>query len=318
MRIYQNKDLYKRTTHCRLCGREGHMWFTCEMPTNFLTALENNKEPDWSLMSKWQSQYWSKKENGELVLKNKLMANCAVWKLQQQKRNERMKEKRATRPTKKSRKKCGFCGKTGHNRRNCSILKDFQKDLERANQNYRKMFYSTMVEEYGLAEGALVQLKAKYVNINNRWEEDWEGIGMIASIDWDKVNLGLTTRGWNFRSEIAVNFVVAGEIYNSDSPFKLLALSDDKVSSLFSEITVSDWGINIEAVLSPSQTLPSKEWFEGKNSECYNYVLKKLSISGVQELINIIERFHPSVTGRGASALKQRIERYRKGGLNGR
>jgi hypothetical protein len=42
MRIYQTKDLYKRSTFCRLCGREGHMWFTCEMPTSFLTALEKN------------------------------------------------------------------------------------------------------------------------------------------------------------------------------------------------------------------------------------------------------------------------------------
>jgi hypothetical protein len=287
------------------------------MPTSFLTALENNKEPDWSLMSKWQSQHWNKKYNGELVERDNLMARCAVWKLQQQKRNERMKEKRDIRTAKKTKRKCGFCSGEGHNRRNCTLLKDFQKDLERANQNYRKMFYSTMVEGYGLAEGALVQLKAKYVQMNGSLQANWEGIGLITGIDWDKVNLGLTAKGWNFRSEIGVDFVVEGETYKSDSPFKLLTANDDKVSDLFSELTVSDWGMNIETILSPSQTLPSKEWFEGKNSECYNYVLKKLSIFELPELINIIEKFHPSVTGRGAKALKQRIARYRRGGQNG-
>jgi len=314
MRIYESKDYLKREVHCRLCGRTGHMWFKCQMPTKFLEALENNEEPDWSLMSVWSAKHWRQLDsNGELERKDQLMANCAVWKLQQEKRNEKMHARRNARASAGTKKrKCGFCGETDHNRRNCSVLKDFQKDLERANQNYRKMFYSTMVEGYGLAEGALVQLKAKYVQMNGSWQEDWEGIGLITGIDWDKVNLGLTARGWSFRSQICFQFVIEGENYNSDTPFKLFCETDNKVSNLFSSLVVNDWGINIESVLSPSETIPSQEWFEETNSDCYNYVLKKLKMESLGELVGMIEKFHPSRVGRGAKALQERIENYKQ------
>lgn len=313
MRIYENKEHYKREVHCRLCGLTGHMWFKCQMPSKFLKALQNNEEPDWSLMSNWSAKYWKQLDNnGELENKDQLMANCAVWKLQQEKRNEKMEARRKARATTGTKKrKCGFCDSTDHNRRNCSMLKDFQKDLERANQNYRKMFYSTMVEGYGIAEGALVQLKAKYIHTNNSWMEDWSGMGLITGIEWDKVNLGLTARGWDFRSDIKFSFLVNGEHFYADTPFKFLWETDEDASKLFSSLVMSEWGLNIERVLSPSETIPSEEWFEEKNSECYSYIVKKYKMKSLRELVGMIEAYHPSKTGRGAKALQERIKTYR-------
>ncbi len=317
MRIYEERNSNKRTTHCPTCGNEGHMWMTCPVPAKMMELKKQGKEPDTTLFSPWYSNSYSRRDNnGKLVYHDRIFRMMEIAYDKQQRRIEFRKEKKARRERlglkpKKRKTSCGFCGHTGHNRRNCDVMYDFIDDLGRASQNYRKLFYERFVKGMGFAEGALLALSANHMRINGRWVDDWSGIGIITSISWQDVNMGLTRVDWEYKSELKIGVLVDGQTHVFTNPWYNLVENDTdgKIAELFNR--GSSWGGRIDSVLAPSENIPSEEWFNDGYTECWEWIAKNKSLSNVSAyLAPMIAQFHPSRRGRNAGKLKKRLAQY--------
>tara|TARA_Y100000593_G_scaffold81786_1_gene153173 strand:+ start:1081 stop:2076 length:996 start_codon:yes stop_codon:yes gene_type:complete len=325
MKIYENRNANKRSTHCPTCGKEGHMWMTCPAPAKMMELKKQGKEPDVSLYSQWMQNSWGRRnQNGKLIYQDR------IWKImssaldRQQRRVEQRKERKKIKErnmerlgiSKKKRKtSCGFCGGEDHNRRNCDIMFNFVDDLERASQNYRKQFYERFVKGMGFAEGALLALSANHWRTRNSWKEDWSGIGIVTGVNWDQVNMGLTLGSWEYKSILKIEVLVDGETYNLDNPFHSLVEQDiidgkkGKIAELFAR--GSSWGARIDSVLAPSENIPSEEWFNDGYTECWEWIAKNKSLSDVSSYLSpLIAKWHPSRRGRNAGKLNYRLSQY--------
>jgi len=321
MKIYEERNRYKRQTHCPTCGNTGHMWITCPVPAKMMELKKQGKEPDISLYSHWyQNSYSRRDENGKLVYETSIWnkMSSALDRQERRKearkvnkaRNERLYGKPAKRKT-----SCGFCGEIGHNRKRCDVMQNFTDDLGRASQNYRKQFYDHFVKGMGFAEGALLALSANHWRANNVWQEDWSGIGIITAISWDKVNMGLTLSSWDYKSIMKIEVLVDGQTFSLENPFSALVDQDTvdgkegKIAELFSRS--SSWGARIDSILAPSENIPSEEWFNDGYTECWEWIAKNKRLGEVSNYLSpLIAKFHPSRRGRNAGKLKQRLKDY--------
>jgi len=322
MRIYEERSTSKRRTHCPTCGNEGHMWMTCPVPAKMMELKKQGKEPDMSLYSQWQASTWGRRnDNGDMIYKDRIFRKMEMEldKQQRRKENRKAKKERDERfgiVPKKRKTSCGFCGGTDHNRRNCDIMFNFMDDLARASTNYRKKFYERLVQGQGFAEGALVAVSASYIHVGNQWTEDFEAIGIISSIDWDKVNLGLTMNNWDYRSKIKVSMVVNGTTFTVENPFKGMTDTDTdncgkkgEIAELFG--SCSGYGLQIDSVVAPSENIPSEEWFNEGHTDCWEWITKNKSLSDVAcYLAPLIAKWHPSRRGRNAGKLNFRLSQY--------
>ena len=321
MKIYENRNSHKRTTHCPTCGNEGHMWMTCPVPAKMMELKKQGKEPDISLYSKWYANSYSRRdENGRLIYQDRIFRNMEVAYDRQQRRKEVRKEKKARRerifgkPAKRK-TSCGFCGETGHNRRNCDVMNNFVDDLERASQNYRKQFYERFVKGMGFAEGALLSLSAAHWRANGRWYEDWSGIGIVTNISWEQVNMGLTLSSWDYKSIMKIEVLVDGVTHSIENPFSALVEQDttDGKEGVIAELFTrgSSWSAKIDSILAPSENIPSEEWFNDGYTECWEWIAKNKTLGDVSCYLSpLIAKWHPSRRGRNAGKLKQRLKDY--------
>jgi len=326
MRIYEERSQNKRTVNCPCCGKEGHMWSTCPLPAQFAKLEKEGKEPDLTLMGGWLQRRWDTlNDDGTLMYANRLFKNAERYGRQQQLRVENREAKKARQDayekslgiTKAKRKtSCGFCGGTDHNRRNCDIMFNFVDDLTRASTNYRKKFYERLVQGQGFAEGALVGVSASYMNIGGKWIEDFEGIGIVSKIAWDKVNLGLTMSNWEYCSKLRVEMLVSGNTMAIDNPFRGMIeadISDDgkrgKIAELFSGS--HGYGVQIDSIVAPSENIPSEEWFNEGYTDCWEWITKKKALADVTHYLTpLIAKWHPSRLGRNAGKLNFRLSQY--------
>ena len=322
MKIYENRQQNKTTTHCPTCGNEGHMWMTCPVPAKMMELKKQGKEPDIKLYSHWmQHSFGSRDQNGELVYQERIFRSMEREHSRQERRKEARKALKASqerlygKPAKRK-TSCGFCGETGHNRRNCEIMFNFVDDLGRASQNYRKQFYERFVKGMGFAEGALLNLSASHFRLPSGWTENWSGIGIVSSVNWDGVNMGLTMASWEYRSTLKIECLINGNTHLLQNPFNALVKSDissdgkvGKIAELFSG--GSNWGVDIESVLAPSENIPSEEWFNDEYTECWEWIAKKYSLGEVSYYLSpLIATWHPSRRGRNAGKLKERLAQY--------
>ena len=321
MKIYEQRNSNKRITHCPTCGKEGHMWMTCPAPAKMMELKSQGKEPDLDLLADWYTRYYGKRDSdGRLIYQDHLFRNMQSAYEKQQRRIEARKQTKARqerlygKPAKRK-VSCGFCGGTGHTRRNCEIMNNFVDDLERASQNYRKLFYERVVKGLGLAEGALLSLSADHWRTNNAWINDWSGIGIITNISWDQVNMGLTLSSWEYKSTLSIEVMVDGSVHNLESPFYTLVQNDmdlgkeGKIAELFNR--GSSWGARIDAILAPSENIPTEQWFNNGYTECWEWIAKNKKLSDVSYyLAPLIAKFHPSRRGRNAGKLNYRLSQY--------
>ncbi len=322
MKIYEERSRYKRETHCPTCGNTGHMWMTCPVPAKMMELKKQGKEPDISLYSSWYGNSYGRRDTeGKLIYHDRIFRMMESALDRQQRRIEHRKEKKALKERlygkpKKRTTSCGFCGETGHNRRNCDVMYNFIDDLERASQNYRKHFYERFVKGMGFAEGALLALSADNFRRNGKWLEDWSGIGLITSISWDKVNMGLTLSDWDYKSILAIKVLIDGQTYDLENPFYNLVKNDTnsdgkegKIAELFAQ--GSQWGVRIDSILAPSENIPTEEWFNDGYTECWEWIAKNKNLYEVNtRLAPLIAKFHPSRRGRNAGKLKKRLAQY--------
>jgi hypothetical protein len=282
---------------------------------------KQGKEPDVSLFSSWYANSYSRRDNdGRLIYHDRIFKIMDGALDRQKRRIEARKEKKARReqlygkPAKRK-TSCGFCGDTGHNRRNCDVMHNFIDDLGRASQNYRKLFYERFVQGMGFAEGALLALSANHFRMNGNWIENWSGIGIITAISWDKVNMCLTIGDWDYKSELQIDVLIEGQTHTLTNPFHSLVVNDmdlgkeGKIAELF--YRGSSWGASIESVLAPSENIPSEEWFNNGYTECWEWVTKNKNLWEISSrLTPLIAKFHPSRRGRNAGKLKKRLAQY--------
>ena len=321
MKIYENRQQQARVTHCPTCGNEGHMWMTCPAPAKMMELKKQGKEPDISLYSHWmQNSYGRRDDNGKLVYQERIFRKMSSELDRQERRvatrkeNKARKERLYGKPAKRK-SSCGFCGETGHNRRHCEVMFNFVDDLERASQNYRKQFYERFVKGMGFAEGALLSLSADHWRNSKGWEENWSGIGIVTSIPWDKVNMGLTLNSWEYKSVLKVEVLVDGKTFTLENPFSALVEADTvagkkgKIAELFAR--GSSWGARIDSILAPSENIPSEEWFNDGYTECWEWIAKKYTLGEVSNyLAPLIAQWHPSRRGRNAGKLNYRLSQY--------
>ena len=321
MKIYENRQQNKRTTHCPTCGSEGHMWMTCPAPAKMMELQKQGKEPDITLYGQWQQQSYGRRDNnGKLVYHDTIFQRMGIAHRRQERRKDDRKEKKARKerlygkPAKRQ-SSCGFCGETGHNRRHCDVMNNFVDDLERASQNYRKQFYERFVKGMGFAEGALLSLSADHWRDKGGWIENFSGIGIITKIDWDKVNMGLTLNSWEYKSVMKIETLVNGDTFTLENPWNTIVENDTvngkagKIAELFAR--GSSWGVRIDNVLAPSENIPSEEWFNNGYTECWEWIAKNRRLHEVSAYLSpLIAKFHPSRRGRNAGKLKKRLEQY--------
>ena len=325
MKIYEDREKNKRHSFCRFCGKRGHLWVSCKVPAQQLKLKVEGKQPDFSLFSDWYAKQFNHMENGVYTRLDYMYGLMERQFIQQFERNERLKKRKQQRESlygkRRRAPKCGFCGEKGHNRRNCEVKRDFVNDLIRANQAYRKRWFNEVVQKMGVAEGALVSVTARQAHMKGQWIDDFEGIGIISKIEWDKVNMGLGADHWDYRSDMAIHILIDGETIVTKNFFaNLIATNNyevDNNSSLPSELSSlyagrsGGWGMSLEDVLAPSQSLPTEEWFNETYSDCWEYIVKNKSLSGInQTLGRMIATFHPSRRGRNAGKFKKRLAQY--------
>jgi hypothetical protein len=297
------------------------MWMTCPVPAKMMELKKQGKEPDINLFSSWYANSYGRRDStGKLVYHDRIFRMMEQAYDRQQRRIEARKEKKARherlygKPAKRK-VSCGFCGETGHNRRNCDVMHNFTDDLERASQNYRKQFYERFVKGMGFAEGALLALSATHWRTKGRWLEDWSGIGIITGISWDQVNMGLTLSSWDYKSVMKVEVLIDGDTYNIENPFSALVEQDTvdgkegEIAELFTR--GSSWSAKIDSILAPSENIPSEEWFNDGYTECWQWIAKNKTLGEVGCYLSpLIAKWHPSRRGRNAGKLKQRLKDY--------
>jgi hypothetical protein len=295
------------------------MWMTCPAPAIQVERKKKGLEPDITLYSGWYQTYYSKREpDGTLVYQDRIFKQSEVQlrrqELRKEKREERKNLKKRLFGNKVTKKSCGFCGGSGHTRRNCNVMQDFIDDLSRANQNYRKRFYNKIVKEMGLAEGALVSVKAQHALIGNEWIQDFSGIGVVTDVKWNEINLGISMSRWNWKTSFVIDVLVDGETLTVENPLSEMALSnvdkDPELSSIFAH-SFSRWGARVDEIVAPSENIPSEEWFNHGYEDCWQWLSKKYNLPTLNQYLSpVIAKWHPSVRGRNAGKLKKRLAQY--------
>jgi len=105
---------------------------------------------------------------------------------------------------------CGFCGGKHHTRRNCDTMDRFLKEAYSANANWRKAAYELLVNQYGISVGAAIKVKedSYYTSSDN----NTPAIGLITSVNWDKLNLACANRTWgDYRQSLEIEVMVNGK-----------------------------------------------------------------------------------------------------------
>ena len=172
MNIYEDNKRYgKRQQHCGYCRQPGHnriecpevakdwaWWKDYTVPPFSANIWKNRNHPD-----SWKQWYIDCRDTYE---------------------KQQAKKEKASTPVVRSAPKCGFCGGTGHNRRNCLEMAAFVDLCKKANHNYRKKIHQILVKELGIDIGAAIAVELR------SWSGKSESnIGIITEINWDQINV---------------------------------------------------------------------------------------------------------------------------------
>jgi hypothetical protein len=196
-----------------------------------------------------------------------------------------------TTPKKRRASKCGFCGSTGHTRRNCSLMGEFVKVLEETNKAYRESFYENVFVKYGLGIGAFVQFR-QYVWNPSSGVSGADSTSLIMDIDFDSISIGNRFShwsDWHTSPQVKYRFDDKEKNFGSDlfleSAFPLL--DKDGMGHLTAHYD------GITKVVVPAPSLPDKEWFLGQ-SPAFDWVVKKKSLRDLFTTYgSIINYYHP-------------------------
>ena len=297
MNIYNNSgnSSGRSKSKCSYCRAEGHnatqcprvaedyAYFTKSPP---VIPIGVSKSPNTCTWYK-NPKYWGEWYN-----------NCmnAMAKQEQAKKNANAGRKR-------SKSKCGFCGSTEHNRRHCEDMDAYNTDAIVANRNWRKMFHEVFVEQMGISEGALLNLKTEEGYGNNRRTKEF--IGVVTDVNWNELSLfcGSKTHSdsWDYRKDDYIQRLkVTVQIGNETKHVSFgQAGIGVRISNSLERNLVKYTGARYSwnepqfvSVLSPSKTPLGAEWIEEGHAKAMEFLTKKRSQDklyeeGVTDLIQL-------------------------------
>jgi hypothetical protein len=192
MKIHENKDQSAHTSpSCSYCREKGHNQYQCPHVAEDWKELSKYRLPvdedGKPLKRGWYGQYYSGQYSPDPLQAHVCNNIFSAWfRACQKAMNGQIARKAKEGQTKKkATRKCGYCGSTGHTRRNCTKMDAFLKDCYKANENWRKAAYAELVEKHGISVGACVKVK-----VSTGWRQpDQVKMGLITHINWGALNL---------------------------------------------------------------------------------------------------------------------------------
>ena len=283
MNIYNNdgKTNGRRASSCSYCRAGGHnatqcprvaedyVYFTKSPPVIPVGISKTPKTCHWYASPKYWGEWYEK---------------CKSAHAKQVAAKKKASSSRTG--TARSAPKCGFCGSKDHNRRNCQAMDKYVLDAIEANRNWRRAFYQKFVEEMGISEGALLNLKERH---GYGSEGNKEFIGIVTAVNWDKLSLfcASTETGsrWNHRDDAyQQNLVVTVQVGNEafqvnfgDSGFNVTIGNTEKNIVKYSGGRYKWNAPQFASVLSPSATPIGEEWIEEGHAKAMAFLTKKRS-----------------------------------------
>jgi hypothetical protein len=297
MNIYNNSEnsSNRSKSKCSYCRAEGHnatncprvaedyAWFTRNPPVIPIGISATTKTCHWYSNPKYWGEWYNNCKN-------------AMAKQERAKKNANAGRKR-------SKSKCGFCGSTDHNRRHCEDMDAYNTDAIVANRNWRKMFHEVFVEQMGISEGALLNLKTESGYGSSKTTDEF--IGIVTDVNWHELSLfcgskthsnGYDYRKDDYRQHLKVTVQV-------DNETKLVSFGQDgigvRLPSGVERNLVKYSGSRYTwnepqfvSVLSPSKTPLGAEWIEEGHAKAMEFLTKKrsqekLDEEGVTDLIRL-------------------------------
>jgi len=288
MNIYNNdgKSRYKSDPKCGYCRARGHnatqcprvaedyAYFTQSPPVIPIGISTTPNTCSWYKTPK----YWGEWHN-----------NCINAYAKQQ----AAKKKASRTGTHRSASKCGFCGSTAHNRRNCDAMDQYTADAIAANRNWRRALYTNLVEQMGVSEGALLNLKIS--GGYNR--EDKDCIGIVTKVNWDELSLFCASqeaggsycyRDSQYRQQLKIKVQIDQDIQTVSFGRRGfdIQMPDGSIRNLvkYSGSRYDCFQPEFVSVLSSSNTPLDEEWIEEGHAKAMQFLTKKRSRRKLDEL----------------------------------
>ena len=270
MRLYDERNKKANMT-CGYCHEHGHRRNHCPILKQHYEQDQSGEPVDASLLTqlikyygiqssyvqKWYERYG--REDAERYFGKK-------------------PEKTKAKPRKKA--KCGFCGKRGHNRKNCKAMRQFKYLYEQANLAYRKEFYERIIVGLGYGSGALVSMRlydgqdASPIALVSDFDPMSVGLGNLVGSYWSDYNTFLKTSVmWEGRKRTMPSHY---KPFHFDAPSPRSLREVDLIAKNFFSGKQPDYWTQgwIESIVSPAPQTMSEDWFNGQ-SEPIDYVMKK-------------------------------------------
>ena len=214
------------------------------------------------------------------------MNNCMTAYAKQEQAKKRGNTTRT-----RSASKCGFCGSTNHNRRNCEEMDAYNTDAISANRNWRKMFHEVFVQQMGISEGALLNLRSEHGYGNNRTVEEF--IGVVTDVNWHELSLFCASieqgNGWCYRKDDYVQRLQVKVQVGNET--KLVSFGREgigvRISNSLERNLVKHTGARYSwdnptfvSVLSRSETPLGAEWIEEGHAKAMEFLTKNAHKKG--------------------------------------
>ena len=210
-------------------------------------------------------------------------------------KEERDAQKAKAKSKGKRAKSCGFCGGTGHNRRDCSEMTTLNNRLIRANNHWRQRLYKTFVEEMGIGAGALIKVTEQTGSWNNRTTE--EHVAIITSVNWNELNMfchvDRNNRNWNTRihdnleSPLNIKVQVNGRERMLSFPERngqsYAVIDDVHGRPLIDTLGYNYNSVTFKSTMSPTETPLSEDWLTQGQAECVEFITKRYSQEKLKE-----------------------------------
>ena len=288
MNIHEKRNSKnKRKATCGYCREEGHNQYQCPHVRgdweNFLSKLMVPRKADGTFITRgYNSVYYGMGDFNPLKTElynsgfSSWFSNCRKAYLVQKERGFDLKHK--TKRTAVTRT-CGFCGETGHTRRNCEQMKDFLKKCYKANENWRKAAYKELVQDHGISVGAVVELVEKSGYGSS--ERITTTLGIIKSINWDKANVfaALSKKSDTVRSPFVIEVLIGNrsvKLNNLKECFNTIGENGE---------TTYSWrwdGASLKRVITHSPTPLDPEWITSYR-ESFETLVKKRTLEQLRD-----------------------------------
>jgi hypothetical protein len=180
----------------------------------------------------------------------------------------------------------------------------YNTDAINANRNWRKAFHEVFVQQMGISEGALLNLKEEHGYGNNRTVEEF--IGVVTEVNWHELSLFCASKdhddgyGGYRKDDYVQRLRVTVQVGNET---KMVCFGRKgigvRISNSLERNLVKYTGTRYSwnepqfvSVLSPSKTPLGAEWIEEGHAKAMEFLTKKrsqekLDEEGVTDIIRL-------------------------------